>query len=297
VPNSSPINSGIKVGINLLLWTDKPSPQHVTLLENIRGWGFDGVEFPVLAIEPSHIQILGRRCDELGLKRSCLVALSADTADPSHPTQAFRDAALAQLKQCIDKSRDIGADILVGPFHQGLGRFTGKGPTSDELLRSAEVIREAAEYAATVHIDLAVEPLNRFEMFLTNTAEAAGQFVAKVDMPNVGILADTHHANIEEYQVAESWRRVRGQIKHVHVSENNRGIPGRGHACSHEIFQMLRETGYNRWITIEAFGTSVPGLIQPLRLWRQCFERQEDVAVLGLKHIHDSWNSMQSNRA
>jgi hypothetical protein len=60
VPNSSPINSGIKVGINLLLWTDKPSSQHVALLEQIRGWGFDGVEFPVLAMEARDIQVLGR---------------------------------------------------------------------------------------------------------------------------------------------------------------------------------------------------------------------------------------------
>jgi D-psicose/D-tagatose/L-ribulose 3-epimerase len=116
MPSSLPSDLGIKVGINLLLWTDKPSAHHVALLEQIRGWGFDGVEFPVLAMESRDVQILGRRCEELGLKRSCLVALSADTADPSHPDPAFRHAALAQLKQCIDKSRDIGGDILVGPF-------------------------------------------------------------------------------------------------------------------------------------------------------------------------------------
>jgi D-psicose/D-tagatose/L-ribulose 3-epimerase len=296
MPSSSPSDSGIKVGINLLLWTDKPSSHHVALLEQIRGWGFDGVEFPVLAMESRDVQILGRRCEELGLKRSCLMALSADTADPSHPDPAFRNAALVQIKQCIDKSRDIGGDILVGPFHQGLGRFTGKGPTRDELQRSAEVIRKAAEHAATVHVDLAIEPLNRFEMFLTNTVEAAGLFVNSVGVPNVGILADTHHANIEEDRVAESWRRVRSQINHVHISENNRGIPGRGHACSPEVYQMLRETGYNRWLTLEAFGTSVPGLIQHLHLWRQCFDKEEDVAVFGLKHIRDGWKRAQSNR-
>ncbi|MGH9432945.1 MAG: sugar phosphate isomerase/epimerase family protein [Terriglobia bacterium] len=287
----------MKAGINLLLWTDKPSAQHLPLLGQIQRWGFDGVEFPVLAMEPKDVQILGRRCDELGLKRTCIAALTAESADPTHPDRALREAALVELKKCIDKTQEIGADILVGPFHQGLGRFTGKGPTDEDLQRSAEVIRKAAEYAATAHIDLAIEPLNRFEMFLTNTVDAAAQFVTRVGIPNVGILADTHHANIEEENPAESWRRVIRQIKHVHISENHRGIPGSGQACTAGIFQMLRETGYDRWLTIEAFGLQVPGLIQPLHLWRPLFDKEEDVAVLGLKHIREGWANAQAHPA
>lgn len=287
----------MRVGINLLLWTDKPSAQHRLLLEQIRRWGFDGVEFPVLAMEHDDVQVLGRECDELGLKRSCLTALSAGTADPSHPDPALREAALTEIKRCIDKTKEIGADILAGPFHQGLGRFTGTGPTRDDLQRSADVIRKAAEYAATMPIDLAIEPLNRFEMFLTNTADAAAHFVTSVGMPNVGILADTHHANIEEENPAEAWRRVIKQINHIHISENHRGIPGSGRACTADIFQMLRETGYDRWLTIEAFGLQVPGLIQPLHLWRPLFDRPEDVAVLGIQHIRKAWANAHAHPA
>jgi D-psicose/D-tagatose/L-ribulose 3-epimerase len=280
----------MKIGINLLLWTDKPTIAHKPLLDQIKKWGFDGVEFPVLAMEQADARALGRYCEDHEMHRSCLVALSAVEADPSNPDPRLRQAALAQLKSCIEKTRDLGGDILVGPFHQGLGRFTGSGPTKDEWRWSAEIIRKAGEYAASMHVDLAIEPLNRFEMFLTNTMESAGRFVKEVDLPNVGILADTHHSNIEEDRPHESWSREFKQIRHVHISESNRGVPGRGHACTQSIFQALRRGGYNRWMTIEAFGLNVPSLIQPLHLWRSMFLREEEVAVQGLEHIRDSWD-------
>lgn len=279
----------MKVGINLLLWTDKPSSVHAPLLQRIKNWGFDGVEFPVLAMDSAGIRELGSVCNSLGLKRSALVALSAADADPSHPDPKLRSAAVDELKRCVDKTRAVGADILVGPLHQGLGRFTGAGPTDDDWNRSSDVIRTVAEHAAAMHVDLAIEPLNRFEMFLTNTVEAAARFVKTVNMPNVGILADTHHSNIEEEKPAEAWSRVMKQVNHVHISENHRGIPGKGHAANAAMFHAVRKSGYDRWLTIEAFGLSVPGLIQPLHLWRPFFDKEEDVAVLGLRHIRENW--------
>lgn len=283
----------MKVGINLLLWTDRPSREHMGLLEKIHTWGFDGIEFPVLDMEEEDVRILARHSKELGLGKSCLAALSANTADPSNPDPKLREAALVKLKRCIDLTQSFGADLLSGPFHQGLGRFTGTAPTSDDLKRSADVIRLAAEYAATAKVELAIEPLNRFEMFLTNTVESAVDFVKLVGMPNVGILADTHHSNIEEDNPAESWRRVLKHIRHVHISENHRGIPGSGHACTAGIFQTLRGGGYDQWLTIEAFGMKVPNLISALNLWRPFFEKEEDVAVRGLAHIRNAWKNAE----
>ncbi|MBI1899249.1 MAG: sugar phosphate isomerase/epimerase [Acidobacteria bacterium] len=281
----------MKIGINLLLWTGRPTAAgHASLLERIERWGFDGVEFPVIAMEPPDIGALARRCDALGLKRSALLAYPAGAADPVSPDLQLRRAAVDLLKTCIEKTRDLGADILVGPFHQGLGRFTGAGPTRDEWNRSRDVIREAAQHAAGMHVRLAVEPLNRFEMFLTNTVADAARFAAEVGMPNVGVLADTHHSNIEEERPADAWARVAKHITHVHISENHRGIPGSGHAVTPAIMRALRDSGYDGWLTIEAFGLKVPDLVPVLHLWRPVFRNEEDVARLGLKHIRETWN-------
>ena len=281
----------MKIGINLLLWTDHPTKKHGPLLEKIKKWGFDGVEFPVISMEKDDITELAKRCDGLGLDRSAILAFGADQADPVNPDPKLRQAAVDLLKSSIDKTRDIGADVLVGPIQQGLGRFTGAGPSEDEWKRAAEVIRQAAAHAATMHVDLAVEPLNRFEMFLFNTIDKGSEFCRDVNMPNVGILADTHHSNIEERHTGRAWSRASKQIFHVHISENHRGVPGQGRAVTPDVFRALRTSGYDRWLTIEAFGLDVPSLITPLHLWRPLFERVEDVPVLGLKHIQDGWNA------
>jgi len=279
----------MKVGMNLLLWTDHPTAGHRGLLKQIKGWGVDGVEFPVIAMTAQDIEAGRKACDSLELGRTAILAYGAEQADPTSPDPALRKAALELIRESINKTRDLGAGILVGPFQQGIGRFTGAGPTEDERKRAAEVLQKAADHANSMHIKLAIEPLNRFEMYLTNTVDAAARLCRETGQPNVGILADTHHSNIEEEKPALAWAAVAADIAHVHISENHRGIPGSGHAVPAEIFRALRKSGYDEWLTIEAFGHKVPSLIRPLHLWRSFFEKEEDVAVQGLVYIRKGW--------
>lgn len=282
----------MKVGMNLLLWTTHPTlNEHTGLLRDIKKWGFDGAEFPVLAMGEDDCRQLGGLCDDLGLARTAILAFGAEAGNPVSPEASSRRMALDTLRASIDKTRALGTDILVGPFQQALGSFTGKPPTDDEWQRSVAVIRTAAEHASTMHVELAVEPLNRFEMYLMNTADAASRFCRDVGLPNVGMLADTHHANIEEERPAEAWRAVKDHIYHVHISENHRGIPGSGHAVTPDIFKVLRLEDYDRWLVIEAFGDKVTELIAGLHIWRPFFEREEDVAVDGLRYIREQWQA------
>lgn len=280
----------MQVGMNLLLWTAHPSPEeHGPLLQQIRDWGFDGVEFPIGATTENEARGLARLCDELGLGRTAIGSISGPDADPVSADPKLRRAATDRFKRFVDISQTLGSEIFTGPIFQTLGNFSGQPPTRDEWNRSVDVIREVAEYAATMHLKLALEHLNRFESYLVNTIKDGARFCEQVGLPNVGLLADTHHANIEEERPAEAWRKHASWIEHVHISENHRGVPGRGHACGPEIFRSLRESGYDGWLTIEAFGLKVAPLIPRLHLWRPFFEREEDVAVEGLKHIRDNW--------
>jgi D-psicose/D-tagatose/L-ribulose 3-epimerase len=103
-------------------------------------------------------------------------------------------------------------------------------------------------------------------------------------------LADTFHSNIEEPRPEETWAQFIDQIYHVHISENDRGIPGRGHATGLEIFRALGQCGYDGWCVIEAFGTKVPEIIARLHIWRPYFKREEEVALHGLAHIRRMWD-------
>lgn len=276
----------MKVGMNLLLWTDHiTAREHKPLITKIKEWGFDGVELEIAPITREDIKELSQHCDELGLGRTTILALDASIADPASADKKLRDSAVEAIKSAVDKTREVGADLLVGPLFQGLGRFSGQAPTEEEWKWSVDTIRSAAEYAQRAGVRLALEAINRFEMYIVNTVADGARFVEMVDMPNVGLLVDTHHGNIEEVDTAQAWSQHAKHIFHVHISENHRGIPGNGQAIPASIFDTLKEIGYDGWLTIEAFNQSVPGLIPRLHLWRQFAEKDEDIAILGNEFI------------
>jgi D-psicose/D-tagatose/L-ribulose 3-epimerase len=283
----------MKVGIDLLLWTDCPTArEHGSLLEKIKSWGYDGVELMVGAMQPDDIRQLSGLADDLELGRTAIMVLGADNADPAAADPALRQAAVEEIKRVADLTRDFGATVLAGPLFQGLGRFSGAGPTENEWQWAVDTIRQAGEYAANAGVRLALEPLNRFEMYMVNTMADGVRFVKDVGLDNVGLLADTHHGNIEENNTAVAWKAAAEHIFHVHISENHRGTPGSGHAIPPEIFTTLSDAGYDGWLTIEAFGTSVPSLIPMLNLWRSYADSEEEIARLGLQYIQKNLHNI-----
>jgi D-psicose/D-tagatose/L-ribulose 3-epimerase len=221
----------------------------------------------------------------LGLEPAALDVYVATDMDMISSDSEMRKKAISFLKGCISKTMDLGAKVFSGPMFQGLRNSTETGPTADEWKRAVEGMRECAEFAQTKGVRLAAEPINRFEMYLLNTVEQAYDLCKEVGADNLGILADTHHSNIEEPDVVESWTRVMDRIYNVHISENNRGIPGSGHAIPPTLFAALKDGGYDGCLTIEAFNANVPETLPLLRLWHPFVENTDDIAIEGLKFI------------
>jgi D-psicose/D-tagatose/L-ribulose 3-epimerase len=190
----------------------------------------------------------------------------------------------------VDCTAALGGDVAAGPLHQPLGEFTGRGATADELDRVVEVHKAAAQYAAQYGIKLSVEPLNRFECYVLNSAADAAEVVRRVDEPNYGYLYDTFHFNIEENSLTDAILATFQEINHIHISENNRGIPGAGHIAFQPVFAALKKGGYDGWLTIEAFGSALPDLAAATKIWRPIFERSEDVYERGYKLMREGWD-------
>ncbi len=283
------IHHKVKFGMNLLLWTAGVTEAHFPLLAKIKEWGFDGAELPLFDADEATLKRTAAEVANLGLGVTTVTVCSAET-NPVSPDAAVRQAALDYLKQRIDWTATLGGELLCGPIHSALGYFTGTGRTDDEWRRGVEVLRAAAEHAAQAGVKLSVEPLNRFECYFLNTAEDADRFVAEVDHPNLGYLYDTFHANIEERDIHRAIRANFKGINHVHVSENDRGVPGRGHVHWRETFEALNRSGYEGWLTIEAFGRALPELAAATRVWRDLFPSEEEVATHGIDFIKGSWS-------
>jgi D-psicose/D-tagatose/L-ribulose 3-epimerase len=280
----------MKLGFNLLLWTSHVTEAEWPIIEKLKATGFDGVEVPMFEGDVAHYEKLGRHLAALGLKSTGIGVMPGGGKNALSPDKAERAAALQHLKWLIDCTAAIGGDIAAGPFHQPLGEFSGQGPTADEIARCVEVHQAAADYAARHRITLAVEPLNRFECYFLNSAAQAASLVNKVGAPNYGYLYDTFHFNIEEDSITAVIPQTIGQISHVHISENNRGVPGAGHIDFQSVFNALKGAGYDGWMTIEAFGAALPGLAAATKIWRPLFSRYEDVYEKGYALMRAGWD-------
>ena len=271
----------MKYGMNMLLWTSDVTEEHYGILENLKQWGFDGVELPVFDLDLVKFSRLGKKLSEIGLERTA-VTVCSDADNPISPDAAVREAALTRLKKAIDAVAAAGATLLCGPIHSALGTFSGTGPTSDEWQRGLEVLTKAADHAQKNNVTLVCEYLNRFECyFLTNAADDAS-FCREANHPNLKMMYDTFHANIEEKDLAAAMRSCWDQVVHVHISENDRSTPGEGHVDWATTFKTLKELKYDGWLMVEAFGLALPALAAATKVWRRMFPTEEYLAKQSL---------------
>ena len=87
-------------------------------------------------------------------------------------------------------------------------------------------MQRLADLASDHGITLGMEALNRFEGYLINTAQECIDYVRAVDRPNVKVMLDTFHMNIEEDSLTDAIRRSGKLLGHFHVGEANRRCPG-----------------------------------------------------------------------
>jgi D-psicose/D-tagatose/L-ribulose 3-epimerase len=138
-----------------------------------------------------------------------------------------------------------------------------------------------SEYGVTI----ALEPLNRFETYFLNTAADAVALCDAIGHPNVGILFDTFHANIEEKDVAAGVSHGGAAFEaRTHLRERPRHS-GHGHVDWPGVFQALRDIHYDGWLTIESFGFALGELSAAASIWRDIAPSPESIAFEGVKFL------------
>ncbi len=277
----------MRIGMNMLLWADHVTEQHYPIIDKIKAAGYEGIEVPLGQGDEAHYGRLGRHFSEMGLGVTAVTSLLEETNIASTDA-SVREAGLDRLKWAMDMAQALGADVICGPIHSAFAYFTGNPPTVDEKKWSVEMLRRAGDYAQEANITLAPEALNRFECYLVNTMADLRDLLDQVDHPNVGAIFDTHHANIEEKSQAQGIKTISPHLKHVHLSENDRGTPGKGQVDWDEVFRALKEVGYDGWLTIEAFSRVIPEFANAINVWRD-FSSSEEVYREGIALIKEKW--------
>jgi len=246
--------------------------------------GYAGAELPVVGATSAQLAAARKALVQHGLAATGVGFATAE-ADPLSPDAAVRRRAVDHLVQLAEHTAALGGDVLAGPIHSAYGRFSEQPPTADEFQRCVEVLRAAGERAKPLGVRLAVEPLNRFECYFLNTAAACAALVRAVGHANVVGALDTHHAHIEEGDLADAIRSMRGTLGHVQLSENHRGTPGTGQVDFARALQALRAIDYRGWLVVEAFSRNVTAFGSALRIWRELDHGPEDVLAAGARIV------------
>jgi D-psicose/D-tagatose/L-ribulose 3-epimerase len=278
----------MKTGMNLLLWTPHVTKEHYPIFRVLKKAGYDTVEIPMFEGTPDHYARMGTELDKLGLERSVVSVIGAGK-NPLSSDKAVRAAGVEYAKWVIDCTAVLGAEILGGPMHSELGYFSGNAPTAAERARGISFHRKVGDYAARKNVRFALEALNRFECYFLNTMAQLADYLDEVDHPHVKAMYDTFHSNIEEKDPVAAIKTIKRHMIHVHISENDRGTPGKGHVPWAATYKALRAAKYDDFITIEAFGRAMPALAAATRVWRDFFPSRESVYLEGLKNMQQGW--------
>jgi D-psicose/D-tagatose/L-ribulose 3-epimerase len=277
----------MKFGVNTFLWTGNFGPEHFDLLPKIKANGFDGIE--VALIRPADFKAteIRKAAQKNGLECTVCSVLPGELSLIS-PDAQVRSKTVAHMSECFEACAEAGAKLIAGPLYSPVGYLPGRRRTEDEWKNAVDGYKQLGPVLAANGVTACIEPLNRFETYFLNTTEDAVKLCAEIDHPNVGILWDTFHANIEEKDPAKALRTTGRFLKHVHTCENDRGTPGSGHVDWKGVFGALRDMKYDGWLTIESFGFAIGELSAAASIWRDIERTPEDIAFEGIKFLKAS---------
>jgi 5-keto-L-gluconate epimerase len=114
-----------------------------------------------------------------------------------------------------------------------------------------ECVRQCCKFALPLGVDILWEPINRYEMDDFNTVEQALAFLDEIQMPNLRLMIDTFHMNIEESSILDSIHAAADHTSYIQLADSNRRAPGFGHLDFDAIGATLANLGYDGVLSAE----------------------------------------------
>ena len=271
-----------KIGVISMTYDRPITAAHFPLFERMSAAGMEFCELLVPEEGEVDPKTAGEAARAAGLSLVLAARINVDR-DLASDDVGSRQAGLAYLCRCVDVSVACGADLVGGPLFGTPLVFAGRAPRPLDAAQKAERVervvaglREAALYATSHGIRLAIEPLNRFETDFCNTGRQACALAEMVGSKAVGVMLDTFHMNMEENDLPESIRHAAPHLMHFQANENHRGFLGTGHIDWPPICRALFDITYAGTITLEPFRRTDHALSVPLAQWKPPAHDEDD---------------------
>ena len=279
-------------GINTFLFTSPFTNADISLFPKFKSWGFDSVE---IALEDAaHIDpvLIKKALDDNGLRCDSLSSAMGPGKD-LRGTEEEQKNSISYIKSLLDVMPILGCPVLIGPLYSTVGRAEAveKEVYKRQWDTVVQHLRMLSEYADKLDLQLAIEPLNRFETDFMNTCEQGLKMIEEVNNPALLLLLDTFHMNIEEKDLARAILKAGSKLGHFHACGSDRGTPGGDHTDWNGIYLALKEINYNKSIVIESFTPDVQVIAKAASIWRSFEPAKEDIAIKGLQFLKSLFNN------
>ncbi len=225
--------------------------------------GFDLVE---ILLPPSlvfHAAEVKSQLRQEHIQATCSFNLPPEAHIPTHPREAVR-----LIKGALELTAALETDYLGGVLHSAIGVFSGRQRTTAEEEILCEVWAETAAYADTLGITMGIEPINRYESYVCTSAAEVLEFIGRVGASNLSLHLDTFHMNIEENSFYQPVVMAGKRLRHLHMTESDRGMLGQGNVRWDDLFRGLQEIQFDGRLVLENFTSRVPGMAEAVSLWR-----------------------------
>lgn len=275
-----------KIGIYFAYWTEKWTGDYKYFVDKVARLGFDILEVQpdlLLNMPRTELEDLRQLADDRGLELTYCIGFPQDK-DLASESASVRQAGLDYAIRILDVIHFMGGKVFGGINYSAWpavfpANLTDKGPY---LERSARCVKEISKVAEDYGITYCLEIVNRFEHYLLNTAAEGVAYVDSIGSPNVKLLLDAFHMNIEEDNISAAITSAGDRLGHFHIGETNRKPPGQGRMPWDEIAQALKKINYQGHVVMEPFIKPGGEVGQSIHVWRD-LSRDADEAQLDLQ--------------
>lgn len=215
--------------------------------------GFDTVDVftDPLDIDEGERRLIRETTRELDLpvKSICCVAVGLIDFNPS--VQRFH---IERCNAYLDLCRELGAENLL----LVIGEYIWQQeviPPEEQWRIGVENTRKLGERAKELGLEIAIE-LEPFRLSLVNSVDTMNRFLDEVGLPQT-VLANADISHLHLMKIGpEEVRGLAGRIGHVHLSDCNGKVhgdlpPGRGVVPIIDYLREIRDTGFDRTVSIE----------------------------------------------
>ena len=267
----------MKFGIHFSYWSKEWAVDYHPYIDKAAELGFDALE-----ISCSGMACLSSEYELIALKDHAAqkqLQLTAGYGPSPHQNlcaaqSAITDSAIAYFTETLPKLQKLGIQLLSGPLYAPGSMLPSRDDSDKKSDRKRSILnlQTVARIAQDCGITLNLEVVNRYEGTMMNTCAQGLDFIGAIGRKNIKLLLDTFHMNIEEDGHANAIRLAASQLGHLHVSEQNRRVPGQGTIPWAEIGNALRDISYDGTVVIESFVRSGGAVGQKIMLWRDLID-------------------------